>query len=231
MSNSMMATGSSVLEQRAAEACAVISDLSVPLRDLWNPWKCPVKFLPYLAWAFSVDRWEETWSETEKRQAVSDAFWIHQRKGTVAAVRRVIETLGYSMTLQEWWEVADSAGTFRLEIELNDIGITEPMIKELERIIGDAKPVSRHISQLTLSSSSHGYAYAACALTDGEEITVYPKGYTPPDCIYYNGIAHYDGNYHYCPPGNNPNGVFKYDGSASYDGTQRYDGIYRFSGE
>ncbi|WP_218789976.1 phage tail protein I, partial [Klebsiella pneumoniae] len=27
-------------------------------RDLWNPWKCPVKFLPYLAWAFSVDRWE-----------------------------------------------------------------------------------------------------------------------------------------------------------------------------
>ncbi|EPA7750401.1 TPA: phage tail protein I, partial [Klebsiella pneumoniae] len=27
-----MATGSSVLEQRAAEACAVISDLSVPLR-------------------------------------------------------------------------------------------------------------------------------------------------------------------------------------------------------
>ncbi len=226
-----MATGSSGLEQRAAEACAVISDLSVPLRDLWNPWRCPVKFLPYLAWAFSVDRWEETWSETEKRRAVSDAFWIHQRKGTVAAVRRVIETLGYSMTLQEWWEVADPAGTFRLEIDLNDIGITEPMIKELERIIGDAKPVSRHISQLTLSSSSHGYAYTACALTDGEEITVYPKGYTPPDSVYYNGIAHYEGNYHYCPPGSYTNGVFKYDGSASYDGTQRYDGIYRFSGE
>lgn len=226
-----MATGSSVLEQRAAEACAVISDLSVPLRDLWNPWKCPVKFLPYLAWAFSVDRWEEIWSETEKRQAVSDAFWIHQRKGTVAAVRRVIETLGYSMTLQEWWEVADPAGTFRLEIELNDIGITEPMIKELERIIGDAKPVSRHISQLTLSSSSHGYAYAACVLTDGEEITVYPKGYTPPDCIYYNGIAHYDGNYHYCRPGKYPDGVFHYDGSARYDGTQLYDGAYRSSGE
>ncbi|WP_413773523.1 phage tail protein I, partial [Klebsiella pneumoniae] len=135
-----MASGSSLLEQRAAAACASISDLPVSLRDLWNPWKCPAKFLPYLAWAFSVDRWEETWSETVKRQAVSDAFWIHQRKGTVAAVRRVIETLGYSMTLQEWWEVADPAGTFRLVIDLNDIGITEPMIYELERIIGDAKP-------------------------------------------------------------------------------------------
>ncbi|HBQ6061102.1 phage tail protein I [Klebsiella pneumoniae] len=192
-----MATGSSVLEQRAAEACAVISDLSVPLRDLWNPWRCPVKFLPYLAWAFSVDRWEESWSETEKRRAVSDAFWIHQRKGTVAAVRRVIETLGYSMTLQEWWEVADPAGTFRLEIDLNDIGITESMIKELERIIGDAKPVSRHISQLTLSASTDSIVSIGTAAFDGEVITVYPKGYIPDDSIYFDEVASYDGNYHY----------------------------------
>ncbi|HDG8080773.1 TPA: phage tail protein I, partial [Klebsiella pneumoniae] len=156
-----------------------------------------VKFLPYLAWAFSVDRWEETWSETEKRQAVSDAFWIHQRKGTVAAVRRVIETLGYSMTLQEWWKVADPAGTFRLEIDLNDIGITEPMIKELERIIGDAKPVSRHISQLTLSASTYGPANIGAAVFDGDVITVYPPGYKPDDSIYYDATAHYDENYQY----------------------------------
>ncbi|PBB02600.1 phage tail protein I, partial [Klebsiella pneumoniae] len=185
MSNSLMANGSSLLEQRAAAACASISDLSVPLRDLWNPWKCPVKFLPYLAWAFSVDRWEETWSETEKRQAVSDAFWIHQRKGTVAAVRRVIETLGYSMTLQEWWKVADPAGTFRLEIDLNDIGIAEPMIKELERIIGDAKPVSRHISQMTLSTTSRGIAHLGAAAIIGDEVSVYPQQYKPGNDIFY----------------------------------------------
>lgn len=83
-----------MLEQRAAEACAVISDLSVPLRDLWNPWKCPVKFLPYLAWAFSVDSWDENWSEEEKRIATSEAFWLHQRKGTIAAVRFVVEKWG-----------------------------------------------------------------------------------------------------------------------------------------
>lgn len=197
MNNSLMANGSSLLEQRAAAACAYISDLSVPLRDLWNPWKCPVKFLPYLAWAFSVDRWEETWSEKEKRQAVSDAFWIHQRKGTVAAVRRVIETLSYSMTLQEWWEVADPAGTFRLEINLNDIGITEPMIYELERIIGDAKPVSRHISQLTLLQHSRGLASIGAAVSDGEIITVYPAGYRPDDSIHYDGQSRHDSNYYY----------------------------------
>lgn len=195
--NSLLPPGSSALERRLAQACSGISDLNVPLRDLWNPWKCPAKFLPYLAWAFSVDRWEETWTETAKRQAVSDAFWIHQRKGTVAAVKRVIEGLGYSMTIEEWWEVADPAGTFRLEIDLNDIGITEPMIYELERIIGDAKPVSRHISQLTLSVSIQGIASIGVVAFDGEVISVYPPGYTPDDSIYFDGEARYDSNFYF----------------------------------
>ncbi|HBS0770596.1 TPA: phage tail protein I [Klebsiella pneumoniae] len=197
MSSSLLPPGSSALERRLAQACSGISDLNVPLRDLWNPWKCPAKFLPYLAWAFSVDRWEENWTETAKRQAVSDAFWIHQRKGTVAAVKRVIEGLGYSMTLEEWWEVADPAGTFRLEIDLNEIGITEPMIYELERIIGDAKPVSRHISQLTLSMSIQGVASVGTATLDGEVISVYPPGYTPDDSIYFDGAARYDSNFYF----------------------------------
>ncbi|HBS1877789.1 phage tail protein I [Klebsiella pneumoniae] len=197
MMNSLLPPGSSALERRLAQACSGISDLNVPLRDLWNPWKCPAKFLPYLAWAFSVDRWEETWTETAKRQAVSDAFWIHQRKGTVAAVKRVIEGLGYSMTIEEWWEIADPAGTFRLEIDLNDIGITESMIYELERIIGDAKPVSRHISQLTLSTSTKGIASVGIAVFDGEMTTVYPDGYAPDDSIYYDGMSDYNSNIYF----------------------------------
>ncbi|GHK16942.1 hypothetical protein ECZU03_07310 [Escherichia coli] len=33
--------------------------MPVPLRTLWNWRTCPVKLLPYLAWALSVDRWDE----------------------------------------------------------------------------------------------------------------------------------------------------------------------------
>jgi phage tail P2-like protein len=28
------------------------------------------QFLPYLAWAFSVDGWDEDWSEQDKRRVV-----------------------------------------------------------------------------------------------------------------------------------------------------------------
>lgn len=197
MNNSLMATGSSVLEQRAAEACAVISDLSVPLRDLWNPWKCPVKFLPYLAWAFSVDRWDDVWTEAEKRQAIADAFWMHQRKGTIAAVRRVIEDMGFSMALAEWWQVNDPAGTFRLEINVNDVGLSSKYLDELNRLISVTKPVSRHISQLAIATHVAGLIHAGAALYGGDIISIYPEEYEPDDSLFYNGMVFHDGNNSY----------------------------------
>ncbi|EMI0368563.1 phage tail protein I [Serratia marcescens] len=195
--NSLLPPGSSQLERRAAEACAGISDLSVPLRDLWNPARCPVKFLPYLAWAFSVDRWDEKWTAAEKRKAVTDAFYIHRRKGTVAAIRRVIEAMGFSMSIAEWWEVADPRGTFRLTIDVNDVGITDEIVRELERLIGDARPVSRHIAGLNIKTVTSGKIYSAVASYCGEILTVYPAGKTPDIPLYYDGKIKHSGHYFY----------------------------------
>ncbi|HEY3983216.1 phage tail protein I [Cedecea sp.] len=195
--NSLLPSGSTPLERRAAEACAGISDLNTPLRDLWNPDRCPVKFLPYLAWAFSVDRWDEKWTPAEKRKAVKDAFYIHRRKGTIAAIRRVIEAMGYSMSIAEWWQVADPRGTFRLTIDVNEVGITEEIVRELERLIGDARPVSRHIAQLSIATKVSGFIYSAFNSHDGDIITVYPTGYEPRLNIKYNGLPSYGGRYRY----------------------------------
>ncbi|HHH3029068.1 TPA: phage tail protein I [Serratia marcescens] len=195
--NSLLPPGSSPLERRAAEACTAVSDLKVPLRDLWNPDKCPIVFLPYLAWAFSVDRWDEKWTEAEKRRAVKDAFYIHRRKGTVAAIKRVIENMGYTMTIAEWWEVADPAGTFRLTIDVLEVGITEEIVNELERLIGDAKPVSRHIAGLNIKTITRGKIYSAVASYCGEILTVYPAGKTPDIPLYYDGKIKHSGHYVY----------------------------------
>ncbi|EPZ7023712.1 phage tail protein I [Serratia marcescens] len=195
--NSLLPPGSSPLERRAAEACAGISDLNVPLRNLWNPARCPVKFLPYLAWAFSVDRWDEKWTAAEKRKAVTDAFYIHRRKGTVAAIRRVIEAMGFSMSIAEWWEVADPRGTFRLTIDVNDVGITDEIVRELERLIGDARPVSRHIAGLNIKTVTRGKIYSAVASYCGEILTVYPAGKTPDIPLYYDGKIKHSGHYFY----------------------------------
>lgn len=47
--NSLLSPGSTPLERRLAQTCRGISELQVPLRDLWDPATCPVSFLPYLA--------------------------------------------------------------------------------------------------------------------------------------------------------------------------------------
>jgi phage tail P2-like protein len=177
MSNSMLPPGSSALERRLAQACSGISGLNVPLRDLWNPDTCPVNFLPYLAWAFSVDRWDESWPESVKRKVVKDAFYIHQHKGTVSAIRRVVEPLGYLIRVIEWWKTNDAPGTFRLDVGVLDTGITEEMYHELERVIADARPCSRHLIGLSITLDANGTVPVAVASYSGDELTVYP--YTP----------------------------------------------------
>lgn len=195
--NSLLPPGSSALERRLAQACSGISDLNVPLRDLWNPWKCPAKFLPYLAWAFSVDRWDEDWTETQKRQAIIDSFWLHQRKGTIAAVRRVIEGMGFSPSLTEWWQVDDPAGTFRLEIDVNEVGLTSKSLDELNRLINETKPVSRHVAQLAISTRVTGNVFVGATLYSGEIISIYPDDYDAADDVFYNGMIFHDGNFGY----------------------------------
>ncbi len=184
------------LERLAAQALAQIERVPVPLRDLWNPDACPVALLPYLAWAFSVDRWSQAWPESAKRNAIKAAYFIHSRKGTIGALRRVVEPLGYLIEVREWWEELPLGvpGTFRLLIGVLDTGITEAMYQELTWLIDDAKPLSRHLVGLAIGLEVRGAGYFGAAALSGETTTVYPYEPGPIEvstpAILTGGIAH-----------------------------------------
>ncbi|MGO0789201.1 phage tail protein I [Herbaspirillum seropedicae] len=167
------------LERALARACAELAKTPVPLRDLWSPDRCPVELLPFLAWSFSVDRWDDGWSESIKRGTIKAARYIHQHKGTITAVRGVVESLGYLIKITEWWqtEPRGKRGTFALEVGVLDSGITDAMFLEMERLIDDAKPLSRHLIGLALHLEVRGTTAIAVGAYMGEEITVYP--YSP----------------------------------------------------
>ena len=164
------------LERLAAQALAQIERVPVPLRDLWNPDACPVALLPYLAWAFSVDRWSQSWPESAKRNSIKASYIIHSRKGTIGALRRVVEPLGYLIEVREWWEELPLGvpGTFRLLIGVLDTGITEAMYQELTWLIDDAKPLSRHLTELAISLESTGTVFIGACVSEGDELSVYP---------------------------------------------------------
>jgi phage tail P2-like protein len=184
------------LERNAAEALAQIERVPVPLRDLWNPDTCPVELLPYLAWAFSVDRWSPAWPVSAKRAAIRAAYFIHAHKGTIGALRRVVEPLGYLIEVREWWEEVPLGvpGTFRLLIGVLDSGIDEVMYQELTWLIDDAKPLSRHLSGLAIGLEVRGRTYMGAAAIDGEILTVYPYAPGPIEvssqALLFGGAVH-----------------------------------------
>jgi phage tail P2-like protein len=171
---SLLPSNSTQLE-RAIEA-AFYERTIVPLRTLYNPDTCPVHLLPYLAWAWSVDRWDYRWSEAVKRAAIKASFYIHKHKGTRGALRRVVEPLGYLIEILEWFDMVPQGvpGTFSLKVGVQDAGITEEMFQELERLIDDAKPVTRHLTGLAISLETQGALNIAVSLSEGDELDVYP---------------------------------------------------------
>lgn len=197
MNNTLLPPSASAWMRGAEAATAKLSGITVAIRTLWTPTVCPVDLLPYLAWALSVDRWDKNWPAEKKIASIQQSYWLHRRKGTRAAVRRVIEDMGFSATFAEWFDVGDEPGTFRLEIDVNEVGLTPKTLDELNRLVGDAKPVSRHMSTMTISVSSRGIVHCAIASYSGEVITVYPVGYEPPDDIKYNGLPDFSGDYQY----------------------------------
>lgn len=185
--SSLLPPSATETEIRLAEAHSGLSALAVPLRDIWNPDTCPVSLLPYLAWSRSVDRWDESWTEAVKRQVVKDAFYIHRRKGTISAIRRVVEPFGFLIRVIEWWQTNEAPGTFRLDIGVQEQGITEETYQELERLISDAKPCSRHLLGMSINLQSSGKTYLVASAYDGDDLAVYP--YTP-DIISVSGPAY-----------------------------------------
>ncbi|KAA0014432.1 phage tail protein I [Billgrantia pellis] len=175
-SHSLLPPNATPLERAAAEALAEIQRVPVMLRQLWNPYTCPSKLLPYLAWAFSVDRWDPAWSTAAKRDVIATSFYVHRKKGTISALRRVVEPLGYLLEVTEWWETnpMGTPGTFALKIGVLDTGITDEMYTELERLIDDAKPLTRHITGLDLAGESKGIVYLAATVYDGDVTAVLP---------------------------------------------------------
>ncbi|MEI7063999.1 phage tail protein I [Dickeya chrysanthemi] len=174
MSNSLLPPSASDFMRHVASSTQRLSEIAVDLDTLWSAERCPAQLLPYLAWALSVDRWDKRWSEQTKRQVIKAAWLVHRQKGTIAALRRVVEPFGYLIRITEWWQTGGTPGTFRLDIGVQDAGITEETYAELERLIADAKPVSRHLLGLNIMMDSAGGIPLAVGQYSGDALTVYP---------------------------------------------------------
>lgn len=163
-------------ERALSNTIARISNVPLAAREMWNPDTIPAHLLPWLAWAFSVDDWNNNWTEAEKREVIKNSLYVHKHKGTLAAIKRAVEPLGYIIRIVEWWEDTPKAEpyTFRLEVGLLDKGVDESIYDQFETLIESNKNLRSHMKALTVKSEVTGIAYLAAGMMSGVTTTVYP---------------------------------------------------------
>lgn len=173
----LLPPNSTSFERNIAQANAALEQCDTHvIVDVTRVDDAPADFLPYLAWEVSVDRWSDAWSDETKRKIIRESFYVHKRKGTIASLRRVVEPFGYLLKVIEWFQESPPAqrGTFKLDIGVNNEGITDAVYAELERLIDETKPLSRHMMGLNITLLSHGTVYVGAATFLGDTTTVYP---------------------------------------------------------
>ena len=146
----------------------------VVIESLWDAWRCPTALLPWLAWALSVDVWEDSWPETVKRQAIADSPDYHRIKGTVQAVTSALALAERPFELTEWFDQVPQGrrGTSRVYVEttLDDVG---RILKAVRPLVMSAKPKTRPIV-FGAGEMASGVPVVSAGLLVDELVTVEP---------------------------------------------------------
>lgn len=176
MSDGLFNPNATALERRLAEVCAdAFRNQPVVVEHLWNADQCPPGLLPWLAWANSVDRWDADAPTDLKRRAIREARHIHSHKGTLSAIRRAVADFGRLDGITEWWQTTPPGepGTFQLRIELlnpDDATATTNLLQAIDI----TKPISRHLTRVSVISTTECALFMAAACVMADAVTVYP---------------------------------------------------------
>lgn len=152
------------------------------IATLWNPWLIHANLLPWLAWALSVDEWDNAWTEATQRAVCAASFPVHRKKGTVGAVRRAMNAIGYRTRLIEAWQQTPpgTPHTFTAEIEIDDRGLDAGTVAQFDRQISAVKPERSHFEVLIIGRST-ARVHVASTVISGAVTTVQPFQITEAD--------------------------------------------------
>jgi phage tail P2-like protein len=158
-------------ERAMSLATARAGEVPMQIKQVWNPQTCPAGILPWLAWALSVDAWDSNWTEQQKRDAIEASVSVHRVKGTVGAVRRALQAIGYEVMVDE---NTGTPYTFRLQVDIGETGGTEEIYDEAERIALRNKNARSHLLGVDAIGTVSGLTRLCSVGIDGNTTRVWP---------------------------------------------------------
>lgn len=171
----LLPSNASDQERAISEAIERAGAVPVVVREVWNPDTCPSAILPWLAWAFSLDEWNPNWSDEQKRGAIKAGIAVHQRKGTIGALRAALNGLGLNLKLTEWFQKAPMGNPYTLSVDIvveqEPIGGLEDF-NRIEAVVESTKNLRSHLDALNVKAITRGTEYFAAKCIMGETVNI-----------------------------------------------------------
>ena len=184
----LLPANSTGLEQELARLSGSLDELDPSvIATIWDAWACPRPLLPFLAWALSVDSWDDAWDEVTKRQMIADSPAYHERKGTRGAVETAMLLMRCPTRLTEWHEATPEGrrGTARIFADISAAGgpaAAKVKLARLKRLVADAKPKSRAV-WCGVGEASAGPVRIGVGTFASRTITIQPYAVTQPPAL------------------------------------------------
>lgn len=177
---SLLPANATAQERALCEATARLSGVPLLVRESWNPATCPASLLPWLAWALSVDEWDTTWTEQERRDVIESSLNVHKHKGTPGSISKALAPLGYGVEILEWWQRTPPSEPFTFEVGLVATGkpVTSDSYERAERAARQYKNLRSHLTRVFAITEQRSAVHIATATLSGDDCTVWP--YSPP---------------------------------------------------
>ena len=164
MSNNLLPSNATTLERNLATVGADVVDVPVIVKQVWNADTCPTDVLPWLAWALSVDSWDSSWTEEQKRAVIKQAPKNQKIKGTLGAVELQLAAVGIDVQIQEWFNQVPKGEpyTYILHVNVNQYPLNQTTLQKIIELIETTKNVRSHMAtaKINVETEAHGYACA-----------------------------------------------------------------------
>ena len=169
--NKLLPPNSTKFEMNFEAAFARVSNIEINIRSFNDPLTAPVEVLPWLAWERSVDVWNKNWSDTQKRQVIKTSLYNHSIKGTVGSLELALNSLGFPVIVQEWFNRVPIGKpyTFNIFIKTSQDSISKLDFKELSKVVRTYKNLRSHLIEVSLVLESTSRLYTSAIVTAGQE--------------------------------------------------------------
>jgi len=164
MSDDLLPSNATPFERNLSLMGQRIFDVPIIVKEVWSSSEAPVDVLPWLAWALSVDTWDSTWTEQQKRSVIAAAPANQKIKGTLGAIELQLAAVGIDVQVQEWFnqQPAGDPYTYILHVNIDQYPLNQATLQKIIQLIETSKNVRSHMTtaKINVKTEAHGYAAA-----------------------------------------------------------------------